>query len=301
MYYPKISIVTPCYNVKDTIEATLKSIHDQNYPNLEHIIMDGGSTDGTVDIINKYKDKLAVFISKKDNGQYFAINEGFSYATGEIYCWLNADDISLPWTFKTIANIFSENKNIQWLTGITAFINEKGMLKKIYNNASAKPQNAIKNGWFCKGGYGYLLQESMFWSSELWHKVNGLNTSYKLAGDFDLWIKYANITQLWTINIPLSCFRLHNQSRSITQEKVYLDEVGEIKRFLKPIPLLYRLFGNSQTINFLLRSIIFKKTMLIYQPYNSNKWIFGEKYRSLSGLTLSELLLEKDEKNIKWK
>jgi len=298
--FPKISLVTPCYNVVNTIDDTLKSIHDQNYPNLEHIIMDGGSTDGTMDVINKYRDKIAKIVSKKDSGQYFAINEGFTYATGEIYCWLNADDVSLPWTFKTIAKIFSENRDVQWMCGLTSFIDSSGMLKKIYNNASAKPSKAIQNGWFRKGGYGYLLQESMFWTKDLWVAVNGLNTNYKLAGDFDLWVKFSNHTALWTINIPLSCFRLHNQSRSLTQESIYLREVNQITMGLRPLPFLFRFFGKNQSLNFLLRLITLKKTKLVYQPYNSHGWLYSNKYRSLSGLTFSELILEKDVKTKNW-
>lgn len=298
--YPRITIVTPCYNSVKTIEDTLKSIHNQNYPNLEHIVMDGGSTDGTMDVINKYADKIYKTVSRKDKGQYFAINEGFMYATGQIYCWLNADDISLPWTFKTVAEIFAKNKNIQWLAGISSFINEKGLLKKIYNNASAKPQCAIRNGWFCKGGYGYLLQETMFWRKDLWKKVNGLDTQFKLAADFDLWVRFAENAELWTINIPLSSFRLHNENRSLTQENIYLQEVKQIQKPLKKLPVLYRIFGKNQKMNFLLRLFTYQKTKLIYQPYNSTKWMLGEKYRSMSGLTLSELILEKDSQIKQW-
>lgn len=295
--FPKISIITPCYNSEKTIEDTLRSIHNQNYPNLEHIIMDAGSTDGTMEIIERYSNKISKIVSKKDKGQYFAINEGFSYATGDIYCWLNADDVSLPWTFATVALIFNTNKEVQWLTGITTFINEQGLLKKIYNNASAKPQKAIQNGWFCKGGYGYLLQESMFWTKELWEKVNGLDTKYKLAGDFDLWIRFSKHAELWTINIPLSSFRLHNMSRSLTQEVIYLNEVKEIQMPLKKLPIIYKIIGKRQSLNFILRLLTIRKTKLIYQPYNSNNWIFKEKLRSVSGLTFSELILENSSKN----
>ena len=298
--WPRITLVTPCYNVGGTIEATLKSIHDQNYPNLEHIIMDGGSNDGTLEIIEKYRPMISKIVSKKDKGQYFAINEGFSYGTGEIFCWLNADDISMPWTFKTVAKVFMENKEIEWMTGLASFINAEGDLKKIYNNASAKPTYAIKNGWFKKGGYGYLLQESMFWRRSLWEKVNGLNCNYKLAADYDLWIKYANHADLWTITLPLSGFRLHNLSRSLKQENVYLSEVKEIRTNLKPLPILFRLFGMNQRLNFFLRLIFYKKTKLIYQPYNSNNWLYASKYRSLSGLTFSELILENDAKEKEW-
>ena len=98
--FPKISVVMPCYNMEEYIEQTIKSILNQEYPNLELIIVDGGSTDNSLNIIKKYVDKVNILISEKDNGQYDAINKGFSHATGDIFCWINADDVYFSWTFK---------------------------------------------------------------------------------------------------------------------------------------------------------------------------------------------------------
>jgi glycosyltransferase involved in cell wall biosynthesis len=297
---PKISLVLPCYNMEVYIEDTLRSITQQNYPNFELIIMDGGSTDNTINIINKYKEYITVLISEPDNGQYSAITRGFEMATGDILCWLNADDVSFPWTFRTVAQIFSENREIQWLCGISAFLNDDGSLKKLYNNISAKPNKAIRNGWFKKGGYGYLLQETNFWTKELWQKSGGLDLSLKLAADYDLWINFAYHTDLWSVNLPLSAFRLRNTSRSLQFEEKYLNEVAQVTKNLKPLPLLFRLFGKKQTYNFFLRLITWRKTKLVYQPFNSNKWIYKEKYRSVSALTFSGLLLEIDSQDKTW-
>ncbi len=173
-------------------------------------------------------------------------------------------------------------------------------MKKFYNNISAKPREAIKNGWFRKGGYGYLLQESTFWRSDLWKQSGGLNLDLKLAGDYDLWIKFANYTDLWSVNLPLSAFRLRNTSRSLQFEDKYLSEVYQVNKDLKPLPLLFRLFGKKQKYNFLLRLLIWKKTKMIYQPFNSEKWIYRDKYRSVSALTLSALLLENDVADKAW-
>ena len=90
----KISVVTVCYNMAQYIETTIKSVLSQDYPNLEYIVIDGGSTDGTQQIIEKYKDQLAYYVSEPDNGMYDAINKGFSKATGDIIAWINADDVT---------------------------------------------------------------------------------------------------------------------------------------------------------------------------------------------------------------
>lgn len=289
---PRITIVTPCFNSEATIEDTLRSIYNQNYCNLEHIVMDGGSTDGTLTILDKYKDKIAKLVSKKDAGQYHAINEGFSYATGDIYCWLNADDISMPWTLETIAEIFTQFKEVHWIAGTSAFTNKRGLLKRIYNNISAKDQTAIQCGWYTKNGYGYLQQESMFWTKELWGKVNGLDCRYKMAADFDLWVRFANHAILYSLDIPLSAFRIHNNSRSVIQADLYTSEVKQIRAKLKPLPLRYRLFGKYRILNFLLRLLTLKKTMIIIQGMASDSWTMHKRRRPLSGINFMSLRLE---------
>src|SRR3954447_20687666 len=118
---PKISIVTPSYNQRQFIEQTILSVINQNYPALEYIIVDGGSTDGTVDVIRKYKDRLAGWTSEPDKGQYDAINKGFARATGEIMGWINSDDQYLPWTLATVARIFSQFPEVEWVTPLFQF------------------------------------------------------------------------------------------------------------------------------------------------------------------------------------
>ena len=198
----KISIIVSSLNMVSYIEETILSILNQKYKNLELIVIDGGSTDGTLEILKKYADHFSVFLSEKDGGMYYAINKGINLSSGDIIAWLNADDLYFPWTLRTVEKIFFDNPQIEWLCGIPAYLSEDGLLKKIYNNVSAKPQKAILNGWFKNGGYGFLQQESMFWKRDLYFKAEGLNLNFKLAADFELWIKFAKYSELWSLNLP---------------------------------------------------------------------------------------------------
>src|SRR5712672_634542 len=112
---PKISLVTPSFNQGSFLEETIRSVLDQNYPNLEYVVIDGGSTDGSVEIIKKYERRLTWWISAPDGGQYEAINKGFARTTGEIMAWLNADDKYLPWTLSVVGDLMSTLPQVEWL------------------------------------------------------------------------------------------------------------------------------------------------------------------------------------------
>ena len=114
--YPKISIITPTYNSVAFLEATIKSVIEQNYPNLEYIIIDGGSNDGTVEIIERYAEHLAYWISEPDKGMYDALQKGFDKSTGDILGWLNSDDLHFEWTLELIARLFTRFEQVDWLT-----------------------------------------------------------------------------------------------------------------------------------------------------------------------------------------
>ena len=126
MNYPRISIVTPSFNQGKYIEQTIQSVLSQNYPNLEYIIIDGGSTDGTVEIIKKYEQQLTYWISEPDKGQTDAINKGFAKCTGEIFNWINSDDYYSPNSLHIVAEVFSENPTAKVVCGLeNGFYNEQ--------------------------------------------------------------------------------------------------------------------------------------------------------------------------------
>jgi glycosyltransferase involved in cell wall biosynthesis len=208
MYYPKISIVTPSYNQAQFLERTILSVINQNYPNLEYIIIDGGSTDGSVDIIKKYGSKLSYWISEKDNGQSDALNKGFAKATGEIYAYLNSDDIYLRSTLETISNTFLKISDADLIYGNANLIDEKD--NKI-GNCIALP---FKIKEYLNGIFS-IPQPSSFWKRNVYEKVGGFNINNHTCMDAEF---YALANELkfkfLLINKVFSSFRLHPKSKT---------------------------------------------------------------------------------------
>ncbi len=215
---PTIALVTPSFNQASYLESTLISIHSQNYPQLQHVVMDGGSTDGSVEVIRRYAERLQFWCSGKDAGQYDAINRGFAHTQGQIMGWLNSDDLHLPWTLRMVGEIFAEFPEVQWLTSAEPLvINQRGIPYPLQRMKTLTTQ-AILHGEFLPGewwhGTTYIQQEATFWRRELWEKVGGLDTSYDLAGDFDLWLRFARKAPVSAVLHPLAAFRSHEQQRS---------------------------------------------------------------------------------------
>jgi glycosyltransferase involved in cell wall biosynthesis len=217
MQYPKISIVTPSYNCKALIAQTIDSVLNQHYPNLEFIVIDGNSNDGTRQVLEQYSNSFAYWHSQKDRGQYDAINQGFAKSTGEIMAWLNADDMLLPNSLFVVAEVFSQLPKVEWISSLQpASWDANGYL------AQVKPLPGFNRQAFLDGLYlpttakkGYWLQqESTFWRRSLWEKAGSSIPNYDLAGDFALWCKFYQLTNLYGVNYPLGGFRMIEGQRS---------------------------------------------------------------------------------------
>ncbi len=221
MKYPKISIVTPNYNQGAFIEETIQSVLNQHYPNIEYIIIDGGSTDSSLEIIKKYSNQLSFWISEKDSGMYNAINKGFAKSSGEIMGWINSDDILAKDSLFTMAKIFNANKKIKWLQGYPTVIDENSYI--IYQRNQVYTKYFFYAKLYEKSLH-FIQQESTFWKRDLWEKTgNCINENFSLAGDFDLWMKFFKYEKLHCTKAQLGAFRKRKGQQS-ENVKNYIEE-----------------------------------------------------------------------------
>lgn len=207
--YPKISIVTPSLNQGIFIEQTIKSVIDQRYPNLEYIIIDGGSTDGSVEIIKKYQEYIQYWVSEKDNGQSDAINKGFSKATGDIFCWLNSDDYLLPNSLAIIGKLNWE-KHIGAIVGVGNKVNLKN--KIVYTPDYYEDINT-KNLFQWNLGKNFM-QPASFFSRNAWESCGPLNQELHFCMDVDLWIKISKKYQIKRIKACLAHAYTHELAKT---------------------------------------------------------------------------------------
>jgi len=227
---PRISIITPSFNREKFIELSIKSILSQSYQNYEHIIVDGASTDGTLDIIRKYDGKYNMrWISEPDKGMYDAINKGLKLARGEIVAYLNTDDLYLPWTLEVVANVFSrpKNKDIGFIYGDAIRVD------LINNRDRLILLSRFKHRTFalCRG-MG-IVQPSAFLRTSTLDKVGYFNIDYKLSADSEFWVRIAgNGIKHKKINEILSVEIAHQKAISYNESsaKLYRNDVISLRK-----------------------------------------------------------------------
>jgi len=200
---PKISIVTPSFNQGRFIEKTILSVLEQDYPNLEYIIIDGGSTDESAEIIKKYEKQLAYWVSEQDRGQSHAINKGFERATGEIFCWLNSDDWFHPGALTAVAEAFRANPGVGAVVGAGEMVDEEGKVLSHLKPFEVTVESLYR--WLNR----YFWQPSCFFSREAWQQCGPLDENINFAMDLALWLRIAKKYRFLPIDTMLSTSLKH--------------------------------------------------------------------------------------------
>ncbi len=217
MSVPRVSIVTPSYNQAQFIEKTILSVITQDYPDIEYIIIDGGSTDGSQEIIKKYESKIAYWVSEKDSGQSDAINKGFRKCTGEYVAWINSDDLYVEGAISRIVKYFSEHPDVDMVHGNIDFIDGHGKLMETVRTSDfTLPELLITNR---------VSQPSVFWKRKIFSEAGYLDELFHYVMDYDFWIRVAMGYNVKHIGSTVAQFRLHGESKTLSSNDLFLIEI----------------------------------------------------------------------------
>jgi glycosyltransferase involved in cell wall biosynthesis len=252
----KISIITPSFNQARFIERTILSVLEQNYSDWEYIVMDGGSTDATLEILKKYSDRI-IWKSEKDSGQSNAINKGLRLATGDIVAYLNSDDTYEPGAFQKVADFFQNHPDKKWASGKCKIINEN-------NQEIRKPITWYKNYSLKRYSYKKLLTENFisqpaaFWRRELLDELGYFSEEEHFCMDYEFWLRIGEKYEAGVIDEYLANFRYYATSKSgNVNKKQFQDELRLAKKY-----------GHDYPFSIALHQINYYKITLIYRILN---------------------------------
>jgi len=237
MMKPLVSVITPSYNQAQYLEDTIQSVIQQDYPNLEYIVVDGGSTDGSLEVIERYKNKLAWWVSEPDEGQADAINKGFRKSSGEIIAWLNSDDLYLPGTISSAVEVFENNSQAGVIYGNAVSADADG---RLLNKLSFSNWGTLD---FLK--FNIICQPAVFMKRSLVEKVGYLDASYHFFLDHQLWIRLSRETeflhhpQVWAVS------RYHQDAKNVTMASECGAEVIKIMDWAENEPDLALIIQNN--------------------------------------------------------
>ena len=253
--HPRITIVTPSFNQGQYIRETIESIITQDYPNLEYFIIDGGSTDDSVDVIKEYEDRVDYWVSEKDRGQSDAIMKGFDRATGELFAWVNSDDVLLPGCLTEIAENYLQNQKPDIVTADVVYMDSDGKITRYIR----LPQ---QSRFFFFRGIWHASAPTVFFKTSLFHAVGGVNPDYHLCMDLDLWMKMMKKdARVAHVSRYLGAFRWHENAKTvISVDKQTAALSSERTEILK-----------KNITGFSIRKVLFwRKVYKLYQIANLN-------------------------------
>ncbi|MFZ5512575.1 MAG: glycosyltransferase family 2 protein [Pseudomonadota bacterium] len=239
MSLPRISLVTCSYQQAGYLEATLRSVLEQGYDDLEYIVIDGGSSDGSADIIRAYGSRLAYWVSEPDRGQTDALAKGFRRSTGEVLGWLCSDDLLLPGALRSVGEFFAAHPRVQAVYGDSLWIDGAGRF--------LRPKKEMPfNRFVFLYDHNYIPQPSMFWRRSLFEAVGGLDPDFNLAMDSDLWERFSARTAIAHLPRYLSCMRFYPEQKTRSQrpqgrrEDAVIRHRRSVHRQTRPLyPLLH--------------------------------------------------------------
>ena len=240
LVYPKVSIVTPSYNQAQFIERTIQSVLNQDYPNIEYLIIDGGSTDGSVEIIRKYEHRLAYWVSEPDRGQSHAMNKGFKRATGNILAWINSDDEYTHGAISNVVRAFSQYPDVGMIHGNCDVIDEYDNVKKHIESHECDLEQIIRGN--------IIAQPSAFFKKEVIEEVGLLDETLDYAMDYDLWLKICSKYRVKYLPLAIARFRHHLYSKTISQDEFFWQEMFIVfDNFLLNTPLQRTSYDDAYT------------------------------------------------------
>jgi glycosyltransferase involved in cell wall biosynthesis len=259
--YPRISIVTASYNQASFLEETIRSILLQNYPNLEYIIMDGGSTDGSVDIIRHYEKHLAYWTTEKDEGAADAYRKGFEQATGSIFAYINSDDFYLPGAFHHIAEVFDKTR-ADVVYGDMHWVNRDAEI------VAERRQTPFTRLGFLYGGSD-MSQPSTFWTDRIYRDSGGMDPSFQFAFDLDMFGRFmaSNANFIYTRRF-ISKFRMHSAQKTDVINHIGRQETRKIRQ-------RYARFSATSLAGVFLRNVARAQRIIWYIRQGDLMWLIS--------------------------
>ncbi len=248
---PKVSIIMPSFNQGQFLETSIHSVLEQDYPNIEYILVDGGSKDNSVEIIKKYQDHLAWWVSEKDKGHADALNKGFSHATGEILAWLNSDDIYFPNAVSEAVSILTSHPEVGMVYGDADLIDDSGETVGKFASKQTSYRQMLR-------GSVHIPQATTFIRAEVWRQVGPLDLSLFFSFDYDLWVKIAKVSKVLYVPKRWAKFRIHSAGTTI---------VNDDRCYPDMLRVLERESGRSSWLSWMRLRMIARKAFYVWMPW----------------------------------